>query len=395
MSHTTSFWTIATLLAASSLTIMSSATIAPSLPQISEVFVDAPYSDILTRLILTIPGLTIAICSPFMGYLIDRAGRKNFIIGGLILYGLTGSSGLYLHSLSWLLASRALLGLAVAAIMTSCTTLIGDYFIGEGRNRIIGMQSSAMALGGVLFIISGGLLADYSWRGPFSLYLFAWILIIPALVFIYEPPKPEKSDQTPDSGTPGHLALFSVILIHLTGFAGMVLFYLVPVQIPFLLKEFETVSNVKVGLAIASSTLVGAIVSSFYQKIRGRFLFPTIYSFTFCLMAAGFLLIGVSNNYPTAIAGLLINGLGMGMMMPNGNSWIMAISPAHTRGRVVGTLTTAVFLGQFCSPIISQPLTSKTGINNTFLLCGYAALAIGVLFAIGARRLHRVSIKTN
>jgi len=386
-------WTIVTLLASSSLTIMSSATIAPSLPQISEVFANAPYADVLSRLILTIPGLTIALTAPFAGYFIDRAGRKNFIIAGLILYGITGSAGLYLDSLSYLLASRALLGLAVAAVMTSCTTLIGDYFAGEQRNRIIGMQSSSMALGGVVFIILGGLLADYSWRGPFSLYLIALALVIPAILFIDEPSRKPVPGHQPDSGAPRHLSIFSAILIHITGFAGMMFFYMVPVQIPFLLKEFEAVSNTKVGIAIASSTLIGAIVSSFYQKIKHRFLFPTIYAFTFCLMACGFWLIGIADSYITTVAGLLVNGLGMGMMMPNGSSWIMAITPLHMRGRIVGTLTTAVFLGQFCSPIISQPLTAKTGINNTFLLCSYMTLVIGILFAISARRLHKTSIK--
>lgn len=389
MSSTIKTGTIITLLASSSLTIMSSATIAPSLPQISEVFANAPYADVLSRLILTIPGLTIALTAPFAGYFIDRTGRKNFIIAGLILYGITGSAGLYLDSLTWLLMSRALLGLAVAAVMTSCTTLIGDYFAGEQRNRIIGLQSSSMALGGVLFIIVGGLLADYSWRGPFGLYLFALILILPAILFIKEPSKESVPDHYSYPDTGRHTSVFHLVLIHITGFAGMMFFYMVPVQIPFLLKEFEAISNTKVGIAIASSTLIGAIVSSFYQKIRHRFLFPTIYAFTFCLMACGFWLIGIADNYITTVAGLLVNGLGMGMMMPNGNSWIMAITPMHMRGRIVGTLTTAVFLGQFCSPIISQPLIVKTGINNTFLLCSYMTLAIGILFAISTHKLHK------
>jgi hypothetical protein len=36
------------------------------------------------------------------------------------------------------------------------------------------------------------------------------------------------------------------------------------------------------------------------------------------------------------------------------------------RGRVLGGLTTSFFLGQFCSPLISQPLSLKVGLSATY-----------------------------
>lgn len=387
-------WVIATLLAASSLTIMSSATIAPSLPQISEVFKDAPYADVLSRIILTIPGLFIAIGAPVAGYLIDKTGRKGLILIGLVFYAIAGSAGIYLNSLYGLLLSRALLGLAVSAIMTTSTTLIGDYFEGEMRNKFMGLQGATMALGGVIFIIIGGVLADISWRGPFYIYLFSVIIIPLSLLFIKEPEKsfhPGIEAEKEDVKVPSSV----IALIFLTGLSGMVLFYLVPVQIPFYLKEFGDVSNTKVGIAIASSTLIGAIVSSSYQKIKKKVNFPFIYGMTFGFMAVGFFIIGKATGYNMVIAGLAVNGLGMGLMMPNGSTWLMAITPVRVRGRIVGGMTMAVFVGQFISPLISQPLVASAGIGGTFVYGSILTLLISGAYLISASRLDKLSFETN
>lgn len=50
-----------TLLLTSTLTVMAGATIAPSLPQIAEVFQDLPSAGMLTKMVLTIPALVIAL----------------------------------------------------------------------------------------------------------------------------------------------------------------------------------------------------------------------------------------------------------------------------------------------------------------------------------------------
>ena len=101
---------------------MSGATIGPVLPVMSEAFADTPDSAFLTRLVLTMPALFIVITSPFAGYLVDRLGRKKLLLAATLLYGFAGSAGSWLDSLTAILVSRALLGVAVAGVMTVCVT---------------------------------------------------------------------------------------------------------------------------------------------------------------------------------------------------------------------------------------------------------------------------------
>src|SRR5690606_30725946 len=100
----------ATLLATSVLTIMSAATIAPALPAMQAHFAGTDQVALMTRLVLTIPALAIALVALPAGGIIDRWGRRPFLIGAIGLYGIAGMSGLVLDSLGAILAGRALLG---------------------------------------------------------------------------------------------------------------------------------------------------------------------------------------------------------------------------------------------------------------------------------------------
>jgi MFS family permease len=118
-----------TLLLISSLTAMAGAAIAPALPQIQQAFVTTPNSEFWVKLMLTLPGLFTAIGAPISGSIIDRFGRKPLLIAAIITYGVAGGiAGLTLNSISGLLIARALLGLAVAAVMTTSLALIADYY---------------------------------------------------------------------------------------------------------------------------------------------------------------------------------------------------------------------------------------------------------------------------
>ena len=122
-----------TLLLASTLTVMAGATIAPGLPAMKAAFAAEENADFLVRLVLTLPALFIVLGAPLAGFLIDRFGRKRLLLFSAILYAAAGSSGFFLNSLMLILIGRALLGFAVAGIMTSVTTLIADYFTGVAR----------------------------------------------------------------------------------------------------------------------------------------------------------------------------------------------------------------------------------------------------------------------
>ncbi|MEC4804859.1 MAG: MFS transporter [Jaaginema sp. PMC 1079.18] len=372
-----------TLLLTSTLTIMSGATIAPSLPAMQSHFADVENAEFWVRLLLTMPALFIALGAPLAGQLVDNLGRKPLLIASALLYGLAGGSGFVLNSLFQMLAGRAFLGLAVAGIMVSATTLIADYYQGDRRSSFMGLQAAFMSLGGVVFLSVGGFIADLNWRFPFLIYLFSWVLVPAILWFLSEPNPAAVSDSANiDSNiavNPVKIPFKLLGLIYGSALILQIVFYMIPVQLPFYLKQLSEASASQSGIAIAFVTLFAAIASLNYGKIKTKLGYVKILSIAFLLIGLGYVGIGLAENYSIILLVLIPAGLGLGLLTPNLNVWTTTTVPAVLRGRALGGLTTCIFLGQFLSPIATQPLNQLINLSGTY---GFAGIFIAVLGAI-------------
>lgn len=369
----------ATLLLASTLTIMSGATISPSLPAIESHFAGSDNVEILTRLVLTLPALFIVICAPFAGGAADRFGRRPLLIASAALYGLGGMSGLIADTLTGLLVGRALLGIAVAGVMTTVTALVGDYFSGPARDRFMGFQSSFVGIGGLVFLTGGGLLAELHWRAPFAVYGLS-LALIPALLAFIDEPRRNRPQSSATIVSPGRTAWLAIAIVYLLAVLNSVAYYLIPTQLPFYLNHLGVGSPTMAGLAIGLGNVIGAVVSLFYARLRARLGVVGVFALAFGLMGAGYALIGLAASLPAVLAAAAVVGLGLGMMMPNIAGAAMAAAAPEMRGRVAGGMTASIFAGHFISPFVSQPMIAASGFATTYL---YTGLVVGSIAALG------------
>jgi MFS family permease len=155
-------------------------------------------------------------------------------------------------------------------------------------------------------------------------------------------------------------------------------FYMIPVQLPFYLQELASATASQSGLAIALSTLFVAISSFTYQSLKSRFTFVRIYEIAFVSMGIGYLIISLAQAMAMVLVGLAIAGLGLGLLVPNMNLCLASITPPTLRGRVLGGWTTCFFLGQFLSPLLSQPLSQNLGLAMTYRLAGVLVILVGI-----------------
>jgi len=382
-----------TLLLSSTFTMMAGAIIAPSLPQIERIFQDTDNIALLTRLILSLPAIFTAIFAPVFGLLSDKLGRKNLLLMSLILYAVGGFSGYLLNDIYLILVGRALLGISVAGIMTISSTLIGDYFTGSERSKFMGLQGAFMGFGGVVFVSIAGVLADISWNLPFTIYLLSIIAFITAIISLKEAPKQKQVKQFESKTDYNKLKALKVYTLI---FIGIAFFYMMPVQLPFLLDKLPDMSNTKIGMVISTMQLSSAIVALFYKRIKAWFSFEIIFAFVLLFMGLGYTMIAYFQHLGLILFAVTIAGIGVGLLMPLGNLWIMELAPENKRGVMVGNVTTAVFLGQFMSPLILQPIINAVGIGNVFLLAGYIMIIFTVIiyvtnmamkFKLGEKRL--------
>lgn len=362
------------LLFISMLTMLSGTVIVASLPTISKVFADIPHIDIVSRLILTLPSLVIALTAPFFGILSDRIGRRPLLLISLVLFSIGGTSGYFFDHIGFILAGRALLGLAVAMMMTVTTALVADYYYEQERHRFMSYQGAFSALGGILFISGGSYLADFDWHMPFLVYLIGFIVFPLAFVAITEPQQHTVlsiSDEVPV--TP------RLYPIYLTAFLLMVIFYMLPTQMPFLMIDHFHAKGVYVGMVISTAMTFNALMAFNFGRLKKHLSFRGMYIVLFLLIGSGFSAIGIVPSFEYLFFTAALMGMGSGLMMTTTNAWLLSQAHQSKRGKAAGMLTSALFFGQFCSPLFTQPIVRLIGVQHLFSVVGGVLLAVALI----------------
>jgi MFS family permease len=396
------------LLVSSSLTVMAGAALAPDLPAIRAHFAGLDNVDFLVPLVLTVPALFIVIGGPIAGAIIDFVTRKGVLFASILLYAVAGGSALVLDALPVILVGRALVGLGVAGIATSVTTLIADYYAGQQRTHMMGLEITARNSCAVVFLLVGGVLADTGWRAPFLLFPIALGLLPLVAVFIFDPGPEREGVTSPDGSPPSELSVASseaqtvqgsarlpmklIVLSYTAVFVAHVLFFLMPVFLPFYLQELGSVSGAQTGLLISVFPLATATAAFSYKHVKPHAHYVSITSVCFALMGIGWMSIGLASNFVLVLVGLAVAGAGMGLLMPNMAVWLTSGTPVPLRGRVLGGFTMAYFLGQFMSPILTQPIRQQIGLGATYGASGVFLIILAVVTIIFHRALREATI---
>jgi MFS family permease len=155
------------------------------------------------------------------------------------------------------------------------------------------------------------------------------------------------------------------------------------------MDTFGTSASIS-GIAIAVVTLFSGLTSMIYGRVKGRFGYVYIMVISFLAIGFGYTIISSSANAPGLIIGLIIIGIGFGTFIPNVNTWLAEVAPEKYRGRVMGGITTFVFLGQFLSPIATQPIQVAFEIPGLYLTSGAYLLITGTLLLLFRNPLIRL-----
>ncbi|MEW2116140.1 MFS transporter [Streptomyces sp. NPDC005474] len=368
---------VSLLMAGSCLPILGAVLIAPVLPKMQDHFASVPGAAALVPLALTVPALALALLAPFAGVFVDRVGRKRLLIVATVLYAVFGTAPLWLDSLGAIIAVRALVGVTEAAIMTCCTTLIGDYYSGHRRVKYLALQTMCASASATVFFAVGGAVGGAGWRAPFWIYavslalapLMASGLPSPTVRAPRDDAPAQTAAEAPVSAEPRRPSPWRQLagICALTFFGAMV-FYTVPVEMSYLLDDLGVENSAVIGLAtaVASAATVGGAVTFARLKRSPGPMLPAV----FALCAVGFGVMFLADNAPVLIIGAVVNCVGTGLMLPALLTSAMSRLAFEDRGRGTGLWMAAFFGGEFVCPLV--------------LLAGQAAVgslagAVGVL----------------
>lgn len=378
-----------TVIIAGFLPIMAIVSMFPAVPAMIQHFSADPNAGWKVPAMVSAPGLTIALVALFVGMLVDRYGRRKLLLVSTLFYGVFGAMPFLLESLDAIYASRLLLGLSEAAILTTLNTLIADYWDDRGRRNWLTLQGLIGPGLSSLMIFFAGSLTAWRWNGIFLLYLVAFPIFLAMLRYMYEPRSnaaAPSAEGAPAVATPwGTFAMIGGVTLF-----SSILYYVFIINGGLVWQELGVSDPGKIGRITALPSLfvlVGALVywtlGRYAVSSRGQL------AAFLAVLGVGLAMIGLAGDWRMMVAGMAVQQTGAGMAIVTLIYWAQGQLPYAHRGRGMGIWTACFFFGQFVSPLIVSLVRAQVGtMQGAFLVAGITGLigAAAIPFLIGRPR---------
>lgn len=391
---------MAVLLFASMTTFMGGAAVAPALPQMSQAFPEA--SSTAISLVITLPGLSVAVAGFFVGAFADRVGKVRTLAISSVLFTLAGYAALVLNSIELILIARLILGVGISGIAVSTTALIADYFTGYALTRALALQSAAMGAGVLVLETAGGFLAEFGWRAPFWLYGIGLIILVGVVLFLREPEKDASAENAGDSASdegskltapafPRKVVFYAVAGGAFLAFLDNITCFVYPGRLPFFVEELGSSSSIS-GMMLGMHGLSMTLSSLAQSKLVIRCGRERLLMGSFTLVGLGILVAAFIPNIPALFASAIIAGVGIGQIIPSLMQWMTSVATPETSGKITGCNTAAINLGQFACALAMPPILLATGSSaGLFFVAGIAEIVVGVVAVLVFSRLEAKS----
>jgi MFS family permease len=325
--------------------VMGLIVLVPVLPQMMRQFHAVPGAQYLVPLVLTLPALCIAVLAPIAGAIVDAIGRRRTLIGALVIYSVAGVMPIFLNSLTAIIASRIVVGAMESAVVTASTTLIGDYFHGESRERWLANQTAVASISSIFLALLGGALGNLGWRAPFAAYAVGLLYAVGLILWTWEPRKVEQ----PSTELAGPAAPFpwrAMLPVALLAVFGGVMFFMMQIQVSNLLNDYYGISSpAMLGLFTSTAGLSVAAGTIAYRRMA-RSRIATQLLVAFGLLGVSYIMMDHAPSAVSLTVWLVANQLGCGILVPSLVVLVMARLPFEVRGRGTGVFMTAWWLGQ-------------------------------------------------
>lgn len=346
------------------LSVMGIVLLVPVLPEILQEYSAVPGSEYVVQLgILTMPALCMLLFSAPAGWVADRYGRRPILIVSMIVYALFGAAPLLLHLTDiWVIvATRVVVGICEAVVMTTTTAMIADYYTGTSRDRWLSSQVATASLSAlVFFAVSGYLGSLYGWRGPFGVYLLSLVFVALVIAFTWEPKASRHAEQAATVQSSSAFPLARIVgICAITIFAAL-LFYTFQTQAGIALDELGVTNPAERG-KFTSLASFGVPAGALLYSLISRFHVGLLLFFEFLLIGVTFVLMGRAAD-PTAFTIAAFFGqVGAGLILPTLLIWSMRGLEFSFRGRATGMWQGSFAAGQFLSGALATALAGMTG----------------------------------
>jgi MFS transporter, ACDE family, multidrug resistance protein len=275
--------------------------------------------------------------------------------------------------------------MGAAGLINLAVVLIGDYWDGPDRTRLIGRNASMLTVGLATFpLLSGSIAEIFSWR--ISLLPQGAALVVAALVWRNLDATRPSAPATLSQQLSGLGVAFRQPAIRAVIIGGFVVFVLVfgmfLSTLPLHLERQFGMSSGTRGLFLSIPAITGSLVAFNLQRIVGRFNAHRTLIGSGVLFVISFFILGVAPVAGFVVLGCALYGLGDGALIPILQNRAVDEAPPAQRGAVVAVWVGAARLGQTVGPVAAASLFIATSTGTAMVIGSGIAVAMVIYLAM-------------
>ncbi len=359
--------------------VLGVSTVAPVLPSISVIFDRTPQSVGLLISVFTVPGI---VCTPVLGVLGDRIGRKAVLIPSLLLFAVAGAACGFARSFETLLVFRFVQGVGASALGALNVTILSDLYSGTARTTAMGFNASVLSIGTGIYPAVGGGLAVFGWYFPFFLPALA-VPVAVAVLLVLDNPEPRVQGNLVEYlrvtleavWQPKVLTLFSASVVTFMLIYGPYLTFF-----PFLLEDSFAAGPVLIGMVMSITSVATGVMSFRLGALAQRFSEPMLIRTAFSLYAFALVLIPLASSPWMLTVPILLFGAANGINVPSLMAILSRFAPTEYRAAFMSLNGTVLRLGQTLGPVLFGTVYVAFGVSVAFY--AGAILALGMLMVL-------------
>ncbi len=366
------------------------------LAELGASFPEASVSTV--QYLMTFPNLMVVIVSFFISSITKHISKRTASAFGLLLACLAGILSWQFHgSLILLYVWAGMLGVGIGIVIPTAASLIADYFSGEAKDSLMGLQTAAANAGSMVMTALGGVLAASDWSLNYLVYLFGAPGLIFALMFV----PPENISSTDGQGEEKRAQNYGGEYKKIFGIESfawkyfviaalfMLLFYIGPTNVSMLVAERKLGNAASAGMAATLLLLGGFLMGLFFGKLAARIGENTI-PLGFMVLFVGFGIVYLIPDMAAVYIAFFIVGTGNSLVLPQCMGR-MAIKDKARSTFLISAVFAVANLGTFLAPALTAVAKLVTGNDlaaSRFFVAGILAfvLAIGTKFASGKEK---------
>lgn len=325
--------------------------LSPVLGQIAEHFSDIDMS--LIQMVITVPAIVSVFVALLSGWLALKISKKKLLLFAAFLAGTAGLMPTVADSFWMLFFSRMVYGISLGLATTLNTAIVADFFDGDARTSMMGIQAASIGTGMVCITTLSGWIGKNNFENSYWINILGFVAFALILCCLPEkrPVNTEKKEE---------IRLCKDVSIA-SGFAFLEFFFLITFSTNIALHLGGTLTGdstiagnligIFSGIQIVAGLLLGRVTRYF-----GKYTMPAA-MMSFSIGAV--LLIVFPGNLPLLVISALFCGFSQGIFIPTGMVTVSnAVAPAAVT-MASAVFTSAMSMGQFFSPIVLNMLSNK------------------------------------